>query len=72
MDYFKKQYALVYANYDVLNNPTVEELIEVEKKIFELHSSIKKSKPKYSNQCNFRLYLQSFAKNQIRSWFSIT
>ena len=44
MDYFKKQYALVYADYEALINPNVEVLIEVEKKLFGFHSSIKKSK----------------------------
>jgi hypothetical protein len=63
MDYFKKQYALVYADYDALKNPVIEELIEVERKLFELHSSIKKSKSFiFYHIFKSRLYIQSITQ----------
>lgn len=42
MDHNKKQYELIFGEYEALNNPTMEQLLEVEKKVFEFRNTIQR------------------------------
>ena len=42
LDYFRKQYADIFGDYEMLNNPTAEQLLAIEKRLFEFRNTIQR------------------------------
>ena len=42
LDYFRKQYADIFGDYELLKNPTAEQLLDIEKRLFEFRNSIQR------------------------------
>jgi hypothetical protein len=72
MDYLRKQFTNIFEEYDALKDPKIDELLEIEAKLFEFRNSIQRGytynlivKNKYQNDLKVRkLHIQQLKQQE--------